>query len=87
MNSFRNENGQKISYDCSELIYELEHDIAEYGNDLMVDVITQMHLGVKVYKDYVFIDTKGLELADNESLERIKATDLIDLYREENKII
>jgi hypothetical protein len=87
MDNFRNEQGQKISYDCSELIYELEQDIAEYGSDLMVDVITQMHLGVKIYKDYMFTDTNDLKLNADESLERIKATDLIELYREENKII
>lgn len=87
--SFINDLGQKISYECSELIEELEQDIAEFGQDLEVIVITEIKHGVKLYKDYTFF--KGRDgfgnLKPGESEETIKAVDLLEIYKKENSIL
>lgn len=54
--AFRNTLGKSISYDCSELIEELKADIAEFGGDKMLEVVTEEQEGVTIYKDYNFID-------------------------------
>lgn len=54
--AFLNENNRRISYDCGDLIEELREDIAEFGGDLIVEVVTEAREGVLLYKDYNFID-------------------------------
>lgn len=39
--AFLNNKGQSISFDCSDLIDELKQDIAEFGESLLVDVVTE----------------------------------------------
>lgn len=36
--AFVNANGERISYECSDLIKELKKDIAEFGGDKIVAV-------------------------------------------------
>lgn len=36
--AFINSNGERISYDCSDLIEELSDDIEEFGGDTIVNV-------------------------------------------------
>ena len=36
--AFINSNGERISYDCSDLIEELSDDIEEFGGDIIVNV-------------------------------------------------
>ena len=47
--------GITVSYECSELIEELSSDIREFGDDLIVEVVTEDRYGVTIYKDYNFL--------------------------------
>lgn len=87
--AFINKYGVKVSYNCQELINELQEDIEEFGGDLLLDVVTEVKEGVTIYKDYNFIDgdnaTKFI-LSDNEELQRMTASALLLLYQKENSI-
>lgn len=88
--AFMNKYGQKISYDCQELIEELKQDITEFGSDMLVDVVTEEREGVTLYKDYNFIDDDvetDFILNENEKLQRMTASALLVLYEKENKIL
>lgn len=87
--AFINKYGVKVSYNCQELINELQEDIEEFGGDLLLDVVTEVKEGVTIYKDYNFIDDdKATEfiLSDNEELQRMTASALLLLYQKENSI-
>ena len=85
---FYNKYGEKISYDCSDLLKELMQDIEEFGSDLMVEVITEVHDGVKLYLDYFPLEDSALPtIKDSERVEILKATELLHLYIQENKIL
>lgn len=88
--AFRNTLGKSISYDCSELIEELKADIAEFGGDKMLEVVTEEQEGVTIYKDYNFIDddeSTAFKLTEKEKLQRMTASALLLLYKEENSIL
>ena len=88
--AFTNKYGQKISYDCQELIEELKQDITEFGSEMLVDVVTEEREGVTLYKDYNFIDDDvetDFILNENEKLQRMTASALLVLYEKENKIL
>lgn len=74
----------KVSFECSELIKELKQDIAEFGNDLELYVVTDQVAGVTIYKDYDFEES---QTNDPESVQRISAADLLKIYEEQNSII
>lgn len=81
--------GKSISFDCSALIEELKEDIAEFGGDLIVEVVTEEKEGVTIYKDYNFIDDDkktSFKLSDSEKIQRMNASDLLILYEKENSI-
>lgn len=96
--AIQNKDGLWVSYACEDLIEELERDLQEFrdGNE-NVYVITENRDGVKLYKDYNFMedpedesDTPGHglgELLENESVEIIKMSELLDKYRQQNIII
>lgn len=48
--AFLNKNGRHISFDCDDLIEELREDIAEFGGDLMLKVVTEEREGVVLYQ-------------------------------------
>ncbi len=87
--AFINDLGQSISFDCSELIEELKEDIAEFGGDMLVEVVTEEREGVTIYKDYNFVDDDektAFKLSKNEKLQRMTASGLLLLYEQENSI-
>lgn len=89
--AFINNEGKSISYDCTDLIDELEQDIAEFGGDRIMDVITEQKHGVTLYKDY-WIHDPDLSmptpaLKDTESIITMTATALMEVYKIENEII
>ncbi len=45
----RNALGMTISYDCLELIEKLRTNIAEFGGDMLVEVVTEEKEGVTIY--------------------------------------
>lgn len=88
--AFINNKGQAISFDCSELIEELRADIAEFGGDKLLEVVTEEREGVTIYKDYNFIsDDKNttFKLSEMEKLQRMSASALLLLYEQENSIL
>lgn len=87
--AFINDLGQSISFDCSDLIAELKEDIAEFGGDEILEVVTEEREGVTIYKDYNFVDDDektAFKLSKNEKLQRMTASGLLLLYEQENSI-
>lgn len=88
--AFINNLGQSISFDCSEQIEKLKADIAKFGNEVIVEVVTEKTQGVTVYKDYALFSSNlspSFKLSETESLKKITASALLDLYEEENSIL
>lgn len=88
--AFLNKNGRHISFDCDDLIEELHEDIAEFGGDLMLKVVMEEREGVLLYKEYNFIDKDtetAFKLRPGESVQRMTATALLELYKLENSIL
>ncbi len=88
--AFKNNSGQSISFDCSELIEVLKADIKEFGGDMLVEVVTEEREGVVIYKDYNFIDGEEksvLVLKESEKIQQMTASALLVLYEQENKIL
>lgn len=86
--AFINENGQSISFECSELIEELKDDISEFGGDRIVAVWCREYQGVTIYTNYDFIvEDKPLqktELQKNEQIKKMTMTALLMLLEEQN---
>lgn len=82
-------NNISVSFECTELIKELRRDIADFGENLIVEVIaTQLH-GIMIYKDYNFIsddENTKFELKQNEKLVKMPAIELLKLYEKENRL-
>ena len=89
--AFINPNGLKISFECEELIEELSADIREFGESLEVEVVTSQCCGITVYKDYNFLSEddpeNDFQLDDGETLVRILAIELLELYKEQGAVI
>lgn len=88
--AFKNEYGQNISYECEDLIAELNQDIQEFGGDLLLFVITEIRYGVRLYIDYDFYE-KGvsldyLKLRPGEEVIKMTATALMTLLKIQNEI-
>ena len=68
------------------MIEELSADIREFGESLEVEVVTSQYYGITIYKDYNFLSEDDLEndfqLDDGETLVRILAVELLELYKE-----
>lgn len=88
--AFINNLGMSISFDCSDLIKKLKEDIDEFGENLILQVVTEERKGVTVYKDYYLNGDEPDEKADllkGEGLQKIAAIDLLMLYEKENSIL
>lgn len=88
--AFVNNFGELISYDCSDLIEELKEDIAEFGGDTIVEVVTEERQGVTIYKDYNFVENDentDFKLSKNEKIQKMTASALILLYEKENSAL
>ena len=96
--AIQNKDGIWISYACNELIEELENDLWEFGDgNEEVYVVTEYRNGVKLYKDYNFMEDPEDEsdilghrfenLSQNESVEIITMSALLDKYKQQNSVI
>ena len=93
--AFVNEYGEKISFDCGDLIDELAADIKEFGGNKMVNVVTEQVKGVTLYKDYALYEPgdnrnslkEPMGLIDSEDIKVMTMTALMELYRIENEIM
>ena len=80
----------KISYECSELIEELEEDIIKFGENEEVIVWCKNIDGTTIYTNYDFdTDMKihSSEVEKDEYLIKIPMKDLLTKLREQNKIL
>lgn len=89
--AFINAEGQKISYECSDLIEELKEDINEFGGDKFVYVWCKDSQGVTLYTNYDFIESEEseteTELNDDEYLKQMTMTTLLILLEKQNEIL
>ena len=96
--AIQNKDGIWISYACNELIEELENDLWEFGDgNEEVYVVTEYRNGVKLYKDYNFMEDPEDEsdilghrfenLSQNESVEIITMSALLDKYKQQKSVI
>ena len=82
-----------ISYECEELIDELERDISEFGGDLIVEVVTEESHGVTIYKDYNFLpdpdfpDGNSFILDMTERVKKIRADELLKIYKKQDSVL
>lgn len=83
--AFINENGENVSYECSELISELKQDVVEFGGETIVAVWCKEYEGVIMYTNYDFIDEemrlKDSELKDGEFIKRMTMSALLLLLK------
>lgn len=85
-----NKYGENISYDCTELIEKLKADIKKYGDERIVEVVTEERAGVKIYKDYKLKNDEiniVRALSPSEKVEHVTATALLMMYDMEKSII
>lgn len=89
--AFINANGESISYECSDLIEELNQDIEEFGGDRIVAVWCKEFEGVIIYTNYDFIiDEEPIteeELEEGEFLKSMTMTALLLLLEKQNEIL
>lgn len=89
--AFINEQGIKISFECSDLIKELKEDIAEFGGDTVVAVWCKDNSGVTIYTNYDFIDEEQpiteKDLDKDEYIEKMTMSTLLILLEKQNEIL
>lgn len=89
--AFINEQGIKISFECSELIDELKTDILEFGGDTVVAVWCKDNSGVTLYTNYDFIDEDQpiteKELDKDEYIQKMTMSALLILLEKQNEIL
>lgn len=89
--AFLNKDGEKISYECSDLIRELQDDIEEFGGDRIVAVWCKDKMGVTLFTNYDFIDTedpiKKSELLPGEYIRKMTMSTLMILLEKQNEIL
>lgn len=80
----------KISYECSELIEELEEDIKEVGNIDMYAFFEKVK-GVQFLTNYDFIEDEAplqpKELKEDTVVMVMKAKEILKILKEQNSII
>ena len=53
--AFVNSEGLSVSFECTDLIKELKQDIAEFGNNLMVEVITKKVMALQFTQTIILL--------------------------------
>jgi hypothetical protein len=74
----------KISYECSELIEELELDIEEFGNIDMYAFFDR--IGGNIYlTDYDFIDNEPKNVKTS-TVQIMKASEILKILKKQNEL-
>lgn len=81
--AIRDKNGINVSFDSTDLIYELEQDVLEFGNIKMI-AIYELYDGAKIYTDYNFIEEKENE---RETYDIVEAEYLLKYFKKQNELI
>ena len=53
--AFLNSEGLSVSFECTDLIKELKQDIAEFGNNLMVEVIAKKVMALQFTQTIILL--------------------------------
>lgn len=89
--AFINEQGIKISFECSDLIKELKEDITEFGGDTVVAVWCKDNSGVTLYVNYDFINEEQpiteKEVDKDEYIQKMTMSALLLLLEKQNEIL
>lgn len=88
--AFVNSEGKSISYECSDVIEDLEYEIGVYGGNEVVNVIYHESQGVRLYTDYKFKKFHkewGYDFKPNEMETEMTASALLELLKVQNEII
>ena len=96
--AFINEQGIKISFECSELIDELKTDILEFGGDTVVAVWCKDNSGVTLYVNYdtLYVNYDFIneeqpitekEVDKDEYIEKMTMSALLILLEKQNEIL
>lgn len=77
----------KISYECSELIEELETDIEEFGDINLYAFFDKINDNLFL-TDYDFIDDKEISSKEikNSTVQIMKASKILEILKEQNSI-
>lgn len=78
----------KISYECSELIEELEADIEEFGDIDMYAFFDKINDNLFL-TDYDFIDDNDISSREvkNSTVQIMRASKILEVLKEQNSII
>jgi len=76
----------KISYECSELIEELKSDIKEFGDVEMYAFFKKIN-GYVFLIDYDFADSNTPKNVEDTTVQILKASKILEILNEQNKII
>lgn len=78
----------KISYECSELIEELETDIEEFGDINLYAFFDKINDNLFL-TDYDFIDDKEISSKEikNSTVQIMKASKILEVLKKQNSII
>lgn len=82
----KNADGGLISFECTDLIKELERDIQEFGEDKLMDAIVVHQCGVEIYKDYDFYPLE-MELKKGERTITMTASALLEVLKKQNSML
>lgn len=53
--AFVNSEGLSVSFECTDLIKELKQDIAEFGNNLMIEVIAKKVMALQFTQTIILL--------------------------------
>jgi hypothetical protein len=83
-----NEDGLLVSYECSDLISELEADIKEFGN-FKAYAYYKRKEGVKVYTDYDFHEdsVEGEPDHKDDNYDVVDAKYLLKYFKKQNSVL
>lgn len=78
----------KISYECSELIEELEKDVKEFGDIDMYAFFDKINDNLFL-TDYDFIDNNDISVKEIKTsiVKIMKASQILEVLKEQNSII
>lgn len=77
---------QNISYECEDIIHDLNEDIEFYGKNHECTLIFKTIHGYLVFTDYIVINNE-FKLNEDENYIKIKLADALKIFKSQNKIL
>lgn len=79
-----------ISFDCEDLIYDVECDIKEFGENKVVTVWQKKFYNQIFYVNYDFVEPKEVapaEIREGETLVKMTLGELLEYLKNQNTIL